>query len=74
MMESLGQPDYGGIAAIFFGVLAGVAGLVTLATKGKSSDVQMPTTKQCPFCAERIKQEAKVCRFCGRELTDQHPV
>jgi hypothetical protein len=25
-------------------------------------------TKQCPFCAETIKQAAKVCRFCGREL------
>jgi len=25
-------------------------------------------TKACPFCAENIKQAAKVCRFCGREL------
>jgi hypothetical protein len=25
-------------------------------------------TKRCPFCAEAIKQAAKVCRFCGREL------
>jgi uncharacterized protein YbjQ (UPF0145 family) len=23
---------------------------------------------QCPFCAETIKREARVCRFCGREL------
>lgn len=26
-------------------------------------------TKLCPFCAETIKQAAKVCRFCGRELS-----
>jgi hypothetical protein len=25
-------------------------------------------TKVCPFCAETVKQAARVCRFCGREL------
>ncbi len=28
-------------------------------------------TRSCPFCAETIKQAAKVCRFCGRELPVQ---
>jgi len=25
-------------------------------------------TKECPKCAERIKDNAKVCRFCGNEF------
>lgn len=25
--------------------------------------------KECPYCAERVKKAAKVCRYCGRELT-----
>jgi len=26
-------------------------------------------SRECPFCAERIKVRARICRFCGRELT-----
>jgi hypothetical protein len=24
--------------------------------------------RKCPFCAEMVKKEAKVCRFCQRDL------
>jgi hypothetical protein len=26
------------------------------------------TVRDCPFCAERVKQNAKVCKHCGRDL------
>ena len=30
--------------------------------------------KVCPFCAEVIRRDARVCRFCGRDLDHSKPL
>lgn len=57
------------MAAIDFGVLVAVAGMVVIGSKGSSRGAaEAPSTKKCPFCAETIHTEAKFCSFCGRAL------
>jgi hypothetical protein len=37
---------------------------------GTSPGNHLGDAKKCPFCAEIIKSEAKVCRFCGRDVPE----
>ena len=38
--------------------------------KVEKSKIAEGNSKKCPFCAEIIKAEAKVCRYCIRELAE----
>jgi hypothetical protein len=47
--------------AIAISILLGPIGwIIAMVSRGK--------LRKCPFCAEGVKPEAKVCRHCGREL------
>ena len=34
----------------------------------EKEQLQSGDARKCPFCAEIVKAEARVCRFCGRDL------
>jgi hypothetical protein len=49
------------LGCVLLSVFLGPIGwLIALAAKGN--------VRKCPFCAEQIKPEAKVCRYCSREV------
>lgn len=39
-----------------------------LAESMRENSSSLEDTIECPFCAEKIKAKAKICRFCGKEL------
>ncbi len=47
--------------------------VVTLAPP-EATNAVLAETRKCPYCAEIIKQEAIVCRFCQKNLQTEPPV
>lgn len=52
------------------GLLLGPLAFLMFAVSGVSRGEK---NKKCPHCAEWIKDEAKVCKHCGRDLPPVEP-
>lgn len=54
---------------MIFGSILLVAGLIISVIKDNSNQSSDESTIKCPFCAELIKRDAKICKHCKSEIS-----
>jgi hypothetical protein len=59
-----------GGAGLLFGALLGPIGwLIILLGPDLKAEQEAAQLRKCPFCAELVQREAKVCKHCGKDIT-----
>lgn len=62
---------------LFLGLLFGPIGVIICALLGKDESelaqraLKEGKMKECPACAELVKRDANVCRYCGHDFTPE---
>lgn len=69
------QKGHSFLAWWIFGALLFIVALpmALIAKPNETSLVSRGEARQCPYCAELIKREARVCRYCQRDVSPVAP-
>ncbi len=57
--------------ALFLSPIVGILGAIIVSPNVaavENQQLESGNHKKCVYCAEIIKSEARVCRFCGRDI------